>query len=661
MEFSQKITAAHLKRRAVLYIRQSTMKQVYENAESTIRQYALKDRLVTLGWSEECITVIDSDLGHSGADAGARDGFKQLVADVGSGEAGAVACIECSRLSRNSHDWGRLMEICAITKTVLIDADGVYDPNDFNDRMLLGLKGTISEAELHFIRARMNGGKISKVKRGELRIPLATGYIYVDGERIEKDPNAEVRGAIELLFDTFRRIGSANGTAAFFNRNGYMCPNDTGGGFCKGEIQWKPLTEHRTRAILHNPLYAGIYSYGKQRWEHTLDGKKIRNVAEDDWLVRLEDHHEGYISIEEYYGNVAKLKANNSRNSGSAPREGTALLQGIAICGKCGSKMAVQYYVNKDGQRTPYYVCGANNWANHGKRCQSVQGTVLDNAVSNLILETLTPMAVEEALEVEREASRRKEASENYFQMQVERSRYEMELAKKRYMSVDPSNRLVAFELERLWNTKIVEMSQSEEDLNRHIREKNAAKLNGSVSAGLDGLSGDLNEIWHSGQMRIQDKKRVLRCLLEDVTITKGYEETMLGVLFKTGAARAIECKNAKPSYTGWTTSFEVLNYIREKSPSHTAEEISNMLNHEGHKTGMGGEFTTKKVTYLMRYYNIPTMESCFREKGYRYSDETAASLGVSLGQLGKLRQKGKLNLEWVIVDAKPIYMYSPA
>jgi len=661
MEFSQKITAAHLKKRAVLYIRQSTMKQVRENSESTIRQYALKDRLIALGWTEESITVIDCDLGRSGGDAGERDGFKQLVADVGSGEAGAIACIECSRLSRNSHDWGRLMEICAITKAILIDADGIYNPNDFNDRILLGLKGTISEAELHFIKARMDGGRINKARRGEMRIKLPVGYVYDAAGRVVKDPDAEIRGAVQLLFDTFRRIGSAHGTVVFFKKNGYKYPVDSKGGFSKSEVSWKPLVESKVCHVLHNPLYAGIYSYGKQHWEHTLDGKKLKGTPEDEWLVRLEDHHDGYISVEEYYSNVARLKANSTINPGSAPREGSALLQGIAICGKCGLKMQVQYYDDGKGKKTPYYSCSANNWGKGGKKCQSsVQGAVLDKAVSNMILETLTPLAVNAAIAVEQEAQRRKTASDNYFLMRIERARYELEIAKTRYMNVDSSNRLVAFELERLWNDKIIELAQAEEELNRHTREKNATRLNNPVYTGLDGLAEDVHEIWRSDRIRIQDKKRILRCLLEDVTITKGVGTTALGILFKTGATRFIECENTKPAYAAWTTGSDVISYIRAKSSTNSAQEISDMLNKDGFRTGMDMEFTPPKVRYLMGYYNIPSLAVQLREQGYLYTNEKANLMGLSPFKLSKLRSQGALDCEWKKVDGKSMYMYAP-
>ena len=660
MEYNQKITASHIKRRALLYIRQSTMKQVYENNESTIRQYALKERLVSLGWHEESITVIDCDLGQSGAEATGRNGFKQLVADVGAGEAGAVACIECSRLSRNSNDWGRLMEICVITGTLLIDADGIYDPNDFNDRILLGLKETISIAELHLLKSRMDGGRINKAQRGELKVRLPAGYVYDHSSRIVKDPDAQIRNAVQLVFDSFRRFGTAHGIIVFFREKGYKFPVDSEGGFNRGNTLWKPLEVGKLCSILHNPLYAGIYAYGKWQTKHTIDGKKMKKTPEDEWLVRLENHHEGYISVDEYYGNIARLNANSTAKYGSAPREGVALLQGISFCGKCGQKMIVTYYKIKGLIEVPYYVCTTNNKGKGVPRCQSVQGTILDSAISTMVLEKLTPMAISAAVEIEKEANRRKAVSDNYFIMQVERAHYELELAKRRYMNVDPSNRLVAFELERLWNDKIVELSQAEDELNRHNREKNIARLNNSISTELGELAGDVNEIWNSGNMRIQDKKRILRCLIENVTLTKGDSVTTAGILFKTGATQVIECENVKPNYESWTTETEVLNYIRSKSDTYTTQEISNMLNQNGYKTGKGGEFTLAKVRQLMVRYGIPSLKKHLREKGYLYSSEKAVMLGISESQLSKLRRHGTFNGEFIIVDEKSTCMYAP-
>ena len=653
MNANQKLKLSHMKKKAVLYIRQSTLRQVQENTESTMRQYALKERLITLGWSKENIKIIDSDLGISGTQVD-RQGFKELVADVGAGEVGAVACIECSRLSRNSGDWSRLMEICALTKTLLIDADGIYDPNDFNDRILLGLKGTMSEAELHFIKARMVGGRLNKAKRGELMMPLPVGYVYDAIGRIVQDPNSEIRNAVHLLFDAFSRIGTARGTVVFFKNNGYNFPVDSGRGFHnKTELRWQPLTSCRVSSILHNPLYAGIYSYGKQYSEHTIAGKTIKDRPENEWTVRIENNHEGYISTEKYYGNLAKLKQNNTRRFGSPPREGAALLQGIAICGICGKKLGVKYPNNSP----PYYTCSAS-WNTGEPKCQSVQSTAIDDAVVKIVLEELTPLAVMSAVEVEKEAVNRETITDNYFLMQIERADYELKLAKKRYMNVDPENRLVAFELERIWNEKMTLLAQAEEEYNSYKRKK--ATRNIPSLSELGTLAEDVHEIWQSPNMRIQDKKRILRCLIDDITIIKRDVVTVVGIVFKSGVTKSIECKNVRPVCEQWTTSSDTLEFIRARASTHTAQEISDLLNHFGHTTGKGHSFTPRILNFLMRRYEIPSLASYLKEQGYLTTNEKAASLGVSPYQLGKLREQGLLSDQWRIVDGKSMYMYAP-
>jgi hypothetical protein len=543
-------------------------------------------------------------------------------------------------------------------KTLLIDADGVYDPNDFNDRILLGLKGTISEAELHFLHSRMMGGRLNKAKRGELRIKLPAGYVYDGGGRVVKDPNADVRGAVQLLFDTFQKIGTVRGTVVFFRENGYKFPVDCGSGFAPDEIKWKPLYQSKAWNILHDPVYAGVYAYGRRELHQTVDKKRLVIKPEEEWTVRIENHHEGYINIDDYYSNIEKIKSNYVKEGRSIPREGEALMQGMAICGKCGLRMQNRYYKGGNGDKQyHYYICGVDIQGVGATKCQSVRGVELDAAISEMLLESLTPLAINNAIEIEQESKRRKAASDNYFLMQVERARYEVDLAKKRYMNVDPQNRLVAFELERLWNEKIVDLSKAEEELNRHNREK-ACSSGNSIANNLSGLPDDVREIWYSGKMRVQDKKRILRCLIENITITRRAETTTLGVLYKTGATKVIECENLKPAYMLRTTSNEVIEYIREKSTTHPTDEVSDLLNQNGYKTGMGEDFTSKKVRWIIKSYGIVSFEQNLREKGYLYVEEKASLLGITPLHLGKLRRKGKSD-DWVKVDGN-MYMHAP-
>ena len=658
--FDHKITSMHLKRKAILYIRQSTMRQVYENAESTLRQYALKEKLIRFGWQEESITVIDCDLGQSGAESSGRDGFKRLVADVGSSEVGAVASTECSRLSRSSRDWGRLMEICAITQTVLIDDDGIYDPNNFNDRLLLGLKGTMSEAELHFLHARMRGGALNKAKRGELRVPLPIGYIYDEAGAIIKDPNLEVQNAVKLFFEAFRICGSANRMLSYYRKNGYKIPKNPDSGFASREIIWVDLSSTRAIDMLHNPAYAGIYAYGQHQEVYTVHGKKTRLKPVAEWHVYIKGHHEGYISSEEYGRNQEQLKENNTyRASVPPPREGNALLQGITICGKCGARMTVRYK-RWEIRDIPYYVC--DDQAKHytgGSPCQRVHGSALDKAVSSLLLERLTPMAVRSAIQVQKELEQRRTASDNYFILKVERARYEVELARKRYMNVDPSNRLVAFELEKLWNLKISELAKAEEELRNQENSKKNDIRDLDVRTLLE-LPDNMEEIWNNGHVNIQDKKRILRCLIEDVTITKESKTTRLGVCFQGGTSTVLECVNPPMKYTTWTTSEEVLDIIRKESICHTTDEISEILTTAGYKSGKGVELTAERITYLQRTYKIPSYQEHLHNKGYLTAREKAVQLGIKVSVLHQRKNAGEFEGKVFRTSGKGDYMFAP-
>ena len=659
MEYNQKITAKQLKRKAVLYVRQSTMKQVFENAESTMMQYALKDKLIYLGWQPESIITVDCDLGQSGSGVSEREGFKQLVADVGNDEIGAIACLETSRLARNSQEWGRLMEICSITQTVLIDADGIYNLNDFNDRMLLGLKGTMSEAELHFLRARMRGGALHKAKRGEYRTPLPIGYIYDEAGNTIKNPNIEVQSAVNLFFETFRMCGSATKMVRHYAKNGFKFPRDKSNGFKNKELIWSDLSSTRALDMLHNPAYAGIYAYGQRQSVATINGGKIKSKPVDEWHVVLKDHHEGYISEDEFNMNQARLAMNSTHVSPVPPtREGNALLQGIAICGVCGKKMGVVYH-GANRENTPYYICDDLAKHNGGDRCQYVHGTGIDDAVSGLALERLTQLAIANAIKVKEEIQRRESATDNYFVLQLERARYEAGLARNRYMSVDPANRLVAFELEKIWNQKIIELAKAEEELRIHENEKEKAAVQPDVSD-LMSLPNNVKDIWNSGNVQVKDKKRILRCLIEDVTITKKGQSIQCGILFKTGATATLECKNPPMSYTTWTTSADAVEFIRKESMSHTREEIAELLKNSGFTSGKGLPISVDRVGYIMREYNIPSYQDHLKAQGYLNVAEKAAQLNIAQVTVHKWKNAGLLDCEYIKTTGKGDYMFAP-
>lgn len=659
MEYSQKITEAQLKRKAVLYVRQSTMTQVYENVESTMRQYALKEKLIQLGWTPESIITIDCDLGRSGSGSMEREGFKKLVADVSNDEVGAVACLEMSRLARNSRDWGRLMEICTITKTALIDSDGIYDLSAFNDRMLLGFKGTMSEAELHFFRSRMREGALNKAKRGELRATLPIGYVYDEAGHVVKDPNIEVQSAVNMFFEAFRICGSSHKVVRHYSENGFKIPRDPTRGHNSKELVWKKLSSSSVLDMLHNPAYAGIYAYGQRQKVATINGSKSKVKPVDEWHVCLKDHHEGYISEEEFNRNQAKLLMNSTLTSPVPPtREGSALLQGVAICGVCGKKMRT-WYRSASRENTPYYIC--DDVARHysGDRCQYVHGAEIDKAISNLILERLTPLAITNALKVQEEVIRRESAANDYFAMQVERARYEVGLAKKRYMNVDPSNRLVAFELEKIWNQKITELSKAEEDLRVHENAMGKTSAQPDI-AELMSLPDNVRDVWNNGNVQIKDKKRILRCLIEDVTITKKDRTVDLGVRFKTGATAVAECQIPPMVYDNYATSAEVVDIVRRESSIHTTEIIAEILKEGGYLSGKGIPISIRRVEYIMRAYNIKSLKEHLKARGYLTAIEKADQLNIEYRALHKMKNEGKLDCEYVKINSKGTYMFAP-
>ena len=411
-----KVKAAHLSRNAYLYVRQSTLRQVIENQESTRRQYALRERAVGLGWKPEQVVVIDSDLGCSAASSSEREGFGKLVGDVGMGLAGVVLGLEVSRLARNSSDWHRLLEICALTDTLILDEDGLYNPSHFNDRLLLGLKGTMSEAELHVLRARLRGGALAKAQRGEFRIKLPVGLIYNEEGQVVLHPDAQVRDAVHLFFKTYSRVGTACGLVRHFKDHGLLFPKPNSSTMNTAEVIWGRLDLSRAVRILHNPRFAGAYAYGR-RHETRLPGgvTKVQCLPREQWPVLLLDAHPGYISWQEYEHNQQQLRKTaqafgQDRRHGP-PREGPALLQGLAICGVCGMKMTVRYHHRK-GRLIPEYRCSVRTIPHRDPTCQVIPGGSIDKAIGKLLLDTMTPAALELSMAVQAEMKSRLDEAE---------------------------------------------------------------------------------------------------------------------------------------------------------------------------------------------------------------------------------------------------------
>ena len=518
---AQKVTARHLARSAYLYIRQSTVRQVLENKESTERQYDLRQRATALGWSADAIVVIDSDLGQSGASSVDREGFQRLVADVGMARAGIVLGLEVSRLARNSSDWHRLLEICALTDTLILDEDGIYDPSHFNDRLLLGLKGTMSEAELHMIRARMRGGLINKARRGELRCRLPIGFVYDNQGRVVLDPDKQVQESVRCLFDTYFRTGAAHATLKHFRKEGLLFPTRLASGPRKGELVWGPISMGRIAAMLHNPWYAGTYAFGRSRCR-THPGGKVRRewLPHDEWIALIRDAHPGYISWDQYLQIEKQLRAAATGlpfHQKAPPREGPALLQGRAVCGLCGQRMHVRYG-SRRGQLVPNYVCNGRGWFYGDALCQSIVGSRIDAAISTLIVDSLTPSAIDLALAVQKEIERRADESDRLRHRQVERAEYEADQARQRYMLVEPSNRLVADSLEAEWNACLRALSDAKDNYESG-RTSDRLVVREAQQRQIQELTTKLPEVWNDPDTPMRERKRMLALLVDDVTI----------------------------------------------------------------------------------------------------------------------------------------------
>ncbi len=641
----QKVTASHLQRDAYLYVRQSTLRQVLENTESTKRQYALRDRAVALGWPLERIVVIDSDLGQSGASAADREGFQKLVAAVGMGQVGIVLGLEVSRLARSSSDWHRLLEICALTQTLILDEDGIYDPSHFNDRLLLGLKGTMSEAELHVLRARLQGGIRSKASRGELRAALPVGFVYGPDGRVLLDPDRQVQQAIRLFFQTFRRTGSASATVRAFREQGWLFPRRPRIGPRTGDLLWGPLGHWRALQLLRNPRYAGAFFFGRHRFHKTAGGQhRSHALPPEQWQALIPDAHPGYISWAEYEENLRCLRENAQAHGAerrkSPPREGPALLQGLAICGVCGERMTVRYHV-RNGQTTPDYVCQRQRVAHAEPVCQHVPGAGIDQAIGEVLIEVMTPMALEVALSVQQELGARADEADRLRRQQVERARYEADLAQRRYMRVDPDHRLVADALEADWNQKLRALAEAQQEYERQ-RQADRLVLDEQQRAEILALATDFPRLWRDPNTPDRERKRMVRLMLEDVTLLKG-EHITVHIRFKGGAARTLTLPLPLMSWQIRQTESAVVQEVDRLLDHHTEAEIAALLNEKGYRSGQGKDFNPRIVARIRRSYGLRDRFTRLRAAGLLTLEEYAAAVGVHKDTVKQWRRRGLL------------------
>jgi DNA invertase Pin-like site-specific DNA recombinase len=640
---NQKVSASHLKRQAYCYVRQSTLKQVFENTESTKRQYALRERAIALGWPAFQIVTVDSDLGETATSVADRQGFQKLMTEVSLGRVGLVMGLEVSRLARNNADWARLLEICAITDTLILDEEGVYDPTDFNDRLLLNMKGTFSEVELHVLRSRLRGGILSKARRGELKTRLPTGFVYNHNDKIIIDPDKQVQQSIRLFFDIFQRTGAAFATVKAFAKDDVKFPCRIHLGPDKGKLKWQRLTSGRARVILKNPRYAGAYYYGRQRSRKNVDGSTTYfQVPRNEWLVLIKDVHPGYITWEQYEENLRRIRQNaiayNVIDRKTPPREGPCLLQGLAICGKCGQRMTIRYKYQRKGRIDPVYLCQRHRIERWESSCQYIPGASIDEAISKLLLESVTPLTLEVALQVQKELENRFNEADKLRKQQVVRAEYEANLARRRFMQVDPDNRLVADTLEAEWNGKLRHLQDANDYYETH-RRRESDKLKKAQQKEVLKLAKDFPRLWKNPRTPVREKKRMIRFLIEDVTMIRAANIT-LHVRFKGGATKTLKIPLPLKGWQYNLTDQKIVEIVDELLPDHTYSEIATILDKRGYKSGQGHRIDRNVVKGITHKYKLKTRFARLRATGKLTVDEVASLLGVTAATVRRWAKK---------------------
>src|SRR6516164_2843735 len=617
MTDSSKIKPSHTQRAAYVYIRQSTPGQVEHNRESTARQYALADHACQLGWPKEQVVIIDEDLGLSGSGTDKRSGFARLTSEVALAHVGIVLGLEVSRLARNNADWYRLLELCGITNTLIGDNDGVYHPALFNDRLLLGLKGTMSEAELHIIRARLDGGIRNKAARGELRRGLPVGFVWgeQDGE-VLFHPDEAVTGAIRTVFERFAEFGSARRVWLWFRSESLSFPLQTMPAGMPGPIRWVVPTYHALRQILTNPVYAGAYTYGKTRYERYVDAqgavrKRMRHLPMEQWAVLIRDHHPGFIDWATFEANRTRLDSNTKpkpHQAGGAVREGSALLQGIVSCGHCGRRLHVHYRGRNSAPG--YHCCGKDLVNGRGVYCLNVGGTVIEQAVADAFLQAITPAAIEATRLSVEQVRANHDAALSQWRLEVERARYEAQRAERRYRSVEPENRLVARGLEAEWENRLRDLATAELELRRREQQRPSTISPEQLQA-IRNLGSDIRRVWDAPTTNDRDRKELLRALLEEVILNLKRAEgrAHLTLRWRGGAFTTLDVAVPRFRPMGPRTDEDTISLLRRLATLYPDGVIAGILNRQGRRTATGERFTANQVSSLRRYRGIPRFQ----------------------------------------------------
>jgi DNA invertase Pin-like site-specific DNA recombinase len=605
------VESQHLQRKAYVYVRQSTMAQVERNTESLERQYELSDRAVALGWSAGEVVVVDSDLGRSGKSTDGRDGFQRLVADVGLGRVGIVLGIEVSRLARRNADWYQLLDLCALTDTLIADSDGIYHPALHNDRLVLGLKGTMSESELHVLRARLRGGSLHKAGKGELRLPLPAGYEYDEQSAIRITPDEAVADAIATVFVYFEQLSSARQVMLRLLEEDRKLPRRA---TSDRQVRWIKASYKAIHDILTNPVYAGAYAYGRKRVERrVIDGQvreRVRRTPREEWHVCIEGHHPGYVTFERYLANQQRLRANwraPRGEGGGAAREGRALLQGLIRCGRCGRRMQVGY---SGKTLVPNYSCVRGNQLYGTARCQSVGGRRIERVVLDAVFQALEPAGIEATLRAIEHANDNHAARVRSAELELERAQIHAERAHRQFDACEPENRLVARTLEREWEQRLTDVRAAERTA-AEVAAKPLDPLTAAEIAWCRGAGADLRKVFDAPTTTDRERKQLLRAILTDVVVTVDrtaeQHAAQLRVVWEGGQVTEHAVALARTGSHTRCTDQDTIALVRQLAERYPDRQIAAILSRQRRLTGAGNPFTAHRVAGLRAHHNIPT------------------------------------------------------
>lgn len=583
--WSSKLKSDHYERLAIVYVRQSTAQQVLNNRESAARQYSLVDMAVQLGWPPDRIEVIDEDQGHSGASAEGRSGFQRLLTEVSLNHVGIILGIELSRLARSNKDWHQLIELCAIFGTMLADQDGLYNPTDYNDRLLLGLRGIMNEAELHILQGRMHQALLSKAKRGEVYMRAPIGYVKLPSGKFGLDPDEQVQSIVRMIFDEFDRRGSVRSVLRFLQQNNIKLPIRLHSGPDKGGIEWRTASPAVVNRVLRHELYAGMYRFGQRQTDPRRkkaghpDAGRIA-VTPDKYHALIPNHCPAYISEERYRRNQERIRNNRfgGQSKGSV-RNGTSLLAGILHCGRCGRRMAVAY-----SSSVMRYYCTTGRIDFRKSPCQTLSGKELDELVAAKLLKAMEPASLEISVMATKDLEAEQRRIDDNWQQRLERSRFEADRARRQYQTVEPENRLVARELERQWETAL-EQAQALEREYARFRQGSSTTLTESQRTQIRSLAQNLPKLWRSPSVTNQDRQRIVRLLIErvEVSVQGTTEQVDVSLRWSGGFTSQHELTRPVRRYNQ-TADFARLKarLIELKKSGHSYAENANTLNNEG-------------------------------------------------------------------------------